>query len=64
MYFTKEELKILNDNYSTVYRLRRILLNIFNADKEHLELFYKVLMVNVEYINSDQIFKDIDEWTK
>ena len=73
-YFTDKEIVILNKNYATATNLRGVLLNIFNnsdypktdigqiiydADKEHLDLFHKILKVNVEYINGSQIFKDI-----
>ncbi len=75
-YFTDKELQILNSKYGTACRLRAILLNIFNStdypytdiggllfnsDRENLELFYKILRVNLEYINGKQILQDINK---
>lgn len=75
-YFTQDELRILNSSYGTAYKLRHILLNMFNhrtypnvdilgaildRDKLHLELFYKILKTPVEYINSANFTDNIKE---
>lgn len=65
-YFTREEKWRLHQEYSTASRLRKLLLNMFNSntfqevdisgimfnsDKEHKELFYKILHMEPDYIN-------------
>jgi len=68
-YFTKDEIRIINSNYSTAARLKDVLLNMLNqkkteidlfnliflADEKHTKLFYKILKMDLEYINSKNI---------
>ena len=71
-YFTDEEIKIINSSYGTAIALKCVLKNIFNAsdnpkvdlqkcllsNKEHRELFFKILDMPLSYINGKQILDD------
>lgn len=74
-YFTNKELTILHSNYSAAFRLRNVLLNMFNhhdynnvnilgcmsnSDEIHLNIFYKILKTPVEYLNSSDFIDDIN----
>ena len=71
-YFTDEEIKIINSSYGTALALKCVLKNIFNAsdnpkvdlqkcllsNKEHRELFFKILDMPLSYIHGQQILND------
>lgn len=77
-YFTKEEKIILHKGYSTAFRLRQVLLNMFNSDifkevdllgirlnsdEKHKALFSKIYNMEVSYINHD-LFDEFSELIK
>ena len=73
-YFTEEEKKVFSKSYSTAIRLKKVLLNMFNSDtfkevdllglmlcdKRHKDIFFKVLNMDVNYINR-HLYNDFSE---